>query len=640
MSYTPSIGPESPQLSPAVSSKVVREDVSDSGIHKIAHYPFDNIYSDADVILQASDGTHFYVHKSTMRVASRFFSEMFSLPQPPPASAPSAGPGASLNLEVLPILPVTEDSNTLQTLLRLCYPVEQPAKHDTQTLADVLKAALKYQMRVITASLTQALLCHMPTNPLYVFAIAYKCDLFQVAANAFRKFTAFEDNPPVPFMTIRGARGHKTTQRARTVSKRKHSLDEYSPELDSLPGGVYYRLLEQHATAKDPSSYPPSLSQSDDINATVRAIVSRPWQIDPVHVPESPRLTGRLQHPFQVEHGTDTIIRSSDYVKFHVHRSFLAFASPVFARMLDPPALITSSSDSPNTTDRDIPRAQSVHTLPEDGQTLSKLLQLSYPLPDPEVTNLGPADAALGSAISLLHAARKYEVSRAIAFAKQACVAAAKERPVQLYLIASRYKWYDVARDAAMRAVYETSDQYLPEMEDISAADYRRLLIYRQECRDIILSGGEPTSSVRGDITPPAYRARNVHAPYWSTSHWLSCPEEARFWRSLHEYVNKNTAQEPGPWANASFIGNIEAMLPRSVVDDDRWASRGRLGDEQIPIPEAAAPIAPEAKIPGQDELERIAHALAKVRGRLRFVYALHQCLLDPILNDRCPGER
>lgn len=418
---------------------------------------------------------------------------------------------------------------------------------------------------------------------------------------------------------VRGGRpGH--TAKASYSYKRTHSLDEYSPELDSLPVAVYYRLLERHAATKHPSAHTPSSPQLDDADATVKSIMSRPS--DPVYSPEEEQLPGRLQHPFQDQRGADTIIRSSDYAEFHVHRSFLAFASPAFALMLSPPPP-TPPSDTTNETDRDT-ALPSVHHLPEDGRTLSRLFQLSYPMPDPELTSLGPADNALGPALALLCAARKYEVPRAIVFAKRACIAVAQEKPVQLYLIASRYKWDDVARDAAMRAVYETSDRYFPEMEDSSAAAYRRLLVYRQKCRDIILSGGEPTNPAATNALPVATppdpdRPRNVRAPYWSTSSWLSCPGEARFWRSLHEYVKENMT--PTLESTEELTGDIEAMLPRSVVNDNCRTSRGGAGGDQTPIPQEAEPKAEPTL--GQQELKRIACALAKVRGRNRCVYVL-----------------
>ena len=491
----------------------------------IAPYPFNNLYPDADVILQAGDGMHFYVHRSTLRIASRFFSEMFSLPQPPPSSS-KLDVGSSR--PELPIIPVTEDSSTLETLLRLCYPVADPDEHNTGTLAAVLGAALKYEMRVITASLIKALSAHVWGSPLYVFAVAYKCgDLFQVAGEALREWITLA--PPEPSGRRRFKANWSFSAAVTHNLKRCHTLDEYSSELDDIPCAVYYRLLERYATATHPSAGTSSLSQSD-VDAMVKSIMSCPS--GSVSGCEKQHLTERLGHPFQDSHGTDIIIRSSDYAEFYVHRSFLAFASPVFAQLLSPAPPSDSADDEDNAL-------HGVYPLPEDGQTLSRLFQLSYPMPDPE---LGPANVALGSALALLDAARKYEISRAVAFAKRACVAAAKDKPVELYLIASRYKWDDVARDAAMRAVYETSDRYLPEMEECTAAAYRRLLVYRQKCRDIILSGGVPTAppivsvGTPIEITPISDQPRNVRAPYWSTSSWLSCLGEARFWRALHEY--------------------------------------------------------------------------------------------------------
>lgn len=573
---------------------------------RVAPYPFDNLYSDADVILQAADGTRFYLHKSTLRVASDFFAEMFSLPQPPLAQ-PSGSSASPTRLELLAIVPVTESSATLERLLRLCYPVKVPEEHDTHGLAAVLGAALKYEMPVTTALLTTALASHVAQNPLYVFSVAYKCALESVARAAVRSFVTWR----------RVTNLQRIFGLLSAAYERAHQLDEYSSEMDDLPAAVYFRLLEYYASRTEPSR--DSVEPADDVDAfwLSRKIGEQPRN-------EAEKL-GRLTHPFQDSIGADTIVWSSDHAVFHLRSSFLAFASPVLAGMLSPSSGTPSPSGLPQTEEGSM--MSHVHRLPEDGRTLSTLFQLVYPMPDPALAPYRPGrDEELKSALALWEAATKYEVPRAIAFAKQACVGAAKHEPVRLYLIASRYKWDDVARDAATRAVYETLDAYLPEMDDASASAYRRLLVYRQKCRDIILSGGQPTPPglISAILQPqpgtgPAHAApRYMRAPYWSKSSWLSRPVEARFWRTLHEFVNKNRWDLNG-FGREGFVfnGDIEEVLPRSVVDDKSRASRGGSADHHAssPAPAAAGAQSPEGSI--AQELERIAQALAKVRGHI-----------------------
>ncbi|KAF8992045.1 hypothetical protein BDQ17DRAFT_1460362 [Cyathus striatus] len=75
--------------------------------HLRAEEPFDDIQS-SDTILRTSDGVNFYIHRIILILGSPFFRDMFSLPQP-----------ASIDTEK-PIIDITENSKTLDSLLRLC----------------------------------------------------------------------------------------------------------------------------------------------------------------------------------------------------------------------------------------------------------------------------------------------------------------------------------------------------------------------------------------------------------------------------------------------------------------------------------------------------------------------------------------
>ncbi|KAJ7023355.1 hypothetical protein C8F04DRAFT_1240206 [Mycena alexandri] len=59
--------------------------------------PFDD--STADTILQSSDGFDFHVHHAVIALASPFFKDLFSLPQPEPK---------------VPVIPVAESSSILE----------------------------------------------------------------------------------------------------------------------------------------------------------------------------------------------------------------------------------------------------------------------------------------------------------------------------------------------------------------------------------------------------------------------------------------------------------------------------------------------------------------------------------------------
>ncbi|TFY68122.1 hypothetical protein EVJ58_g1216 [Rhodofomes roseus] len=587
----PTPAPSSPNLPPSDSWG---NDPREDGHGETAPYPFDNMYKDADVVLQASDGTRFYVHKSTLRVASKFFSSMFSLPQPP---SPSSAVGSSDAREEIPSIPVTEDSATLERLLRMCYPIDSPDNSDSsiQAVAPILGAALKYQMPMVAKLMAKSLLNHCTFDPLGVFAVAYKLDLQKYEARAVHEFTKWCTRTK-PTHSGKGP-GRNAAGIPDITSSRAHSLGEYSSELNSLPASVYYRLLEYHTTTTVTSSL-------QNAEAAVKHICSRSHNF-PEILHEADVLVGRLAHPFRDTTRADTIVHSSDNFEFHLSRNLLSFASPVFARLF-PVSSTATASDSLGASQTGS-AVQTPHRFPEDGLTLSRLFQLSYPMPDPELSGDGSPDVERRSALSLLEAAKKYEVARALSFAKQACVQAARASPVQLYLLAMQYNWNDVAQEAAMRAVYETSDKYVPELETASTAAYRRLLVYRQKCRDVILNGGQSESPQGTPSTPP-------RSAYWSKSSWLHSPAEAKFWLAFHHRVSSNTVTAE----NVVMLPmDVEEYLPTSVLLERTGMDYPRRGGSSTLAP----PTCPATTEPGdgrQVELERIGGALVKVRACLR----------------------
>ncbi|KAL5524711.1 hypothetical protein ACEPAF_9856 [Sanghuangporus sanghuang] len=99
--------------------------------------PFDG--TRFDVILKSVDHVNFHVLKSVLELASPFFADMFSLPQPP---AEDENPGE------IPVISLAETSTTLDALLRFCYPVKRPRldQQDVLMIAEVLRAAVKYDI--------------------------------------------------------------------------------------------------------------------------------------------------------------------------------------------------------------------------------------------------------------------------------------------------------------------------------------------------------------------------------------------------------------------------------------------------------------------------------------------------------------
>ena len=68
---------------------------------------------DANIIIRSSDLVDFRVHKSVLVMASPFFRDLLSLPQP----------SDSESVDGLPVVELPEDSELLNSLISLFYPV-------------------------------------------------------------------------------------------------------------------------------------------------------------------------------------------------------------------------------------------------------------------------------------------------------------------------------------------------------------------------------------------------------------------------------------------------------------------------------------------------------------------------------------
>ncbi|KAI6122615.1 hypothetical protein EDD16DRAFT_745002 [Pisolithus croceorrhizus] len=140
-----------------------------------ASSPFDHVK--ADIILRSSDDVDFRVFKLFLSLASPFFETLFDLPQP----------SEEMNTDVeikdgLPVIPVSEDSKTLDPLLRFCYPctlAEDPALEDFRDIVNVLEASKKYSLDAIESTVCKSLFNSkiLGANSLRCFAIACRASM-------------------------------------------------------------------------------------------------------------------------------------------------------------------------------------------------------------------------------------------------------------------------------------------------------------------------------------------------------------------------------------------------------------------------------------------------------------------------------
>ena len=133
--------------------------------------PFD--HAKADIILHSSDNIDFHVFKLFLFLASPFFETLFNIPQPA-----QAGDDQEIK-DGLVVIAVTEDSKTLDALLRFCYLctlAEDPIIEELKDIMDVLEAARKYALNVIEKKARQAITNPkiLAAEPLRCFALAHR----------------------------------------------------------------------------------------------------------------------------------------------------------------------------------------------------------------------------------------------------------------------------------------------------------------------------------------------------------------------------------------------------------------------------------------------------------------------------------
>ena len=160
--------------------------------------PFD--HPKADIILRSSDNIDFRVFRLFLSLASPFFETLFDIPQP-------ADENEDQDVrDGLAVVPVTEDSKTLDALLRFCYPctlADDPKLDVLQDAMEVLEAARKYSLDVIEKKARQAIASPkiLEAEPLRCFAVAHRGHLREETLHA-AKYTLSQPLIPSWFQEI------------------------------------------------------------------------------------------------------------------------------------------------------------------------------------------------------------------------------------------------------------------------------------------------------------------------------------------------------------------------------------------------------------------------------------------------------
>ncbi|EIM83890.1 uncharacterized protein STEHIDRAFT_159505 [Stereum hirsutum FP-91666 SS1] len=166
----------------ALPSSLISGKASSMSSIRDAPFPFND--ASADVIFRSSDGVDFRALKAILSIASPFFKDMFTLPQPSTHS-PDTFTGDVYRDGIL-VIPLTEDSEILDFILRSCYPVRSPRITRLNHIRAVLVASRKYQIEALEGVGEEELWKIMDTDPIGVYTIAVRFGLREVATKAAR----------------------------------------------------------------------------------------------------------------------------------------------------------------------------------------------------------------------------------------------------------------------------------------------------------------------------------------------------------------------------------------------------------------------------------------------------------------------
>jgi len=216
--------------------------------------------------------------------------------------------------------------------------------------------------------------------------------------------------------------------------------------------------------------------------AAIERAITNAWIIHPPTIskistlpvcPDTPKA------PFD-DAEADVIIRSSEDVDFRVYKLLLCLASSFFKDMFSLP----QGSSGNFFSDQKIEGGLPVIQMTENCQIVEKLLMFCYP----HLLAQAPRLSTIEEILPVLEAAMKYGIVELESRAKEALVTRPliEERPLQVFAIACRYRWGQVARIAARHAVRQPFQEwhYVTELESISGEDYYRLRKYHWECSE------------------------------------------------------------------------------------------------------------------------------------------------------------
>ncbi|KAI0642191.1 hypothetical protein C8Q79DRAFT_917426 [Trametes meyenii] len=411
-----------------------------------ASYPFNK--TNTDIILRSSDHVDFRVYSQILIAASPFFEVMFGVPQPPPEE--------QHRRHGLSIVEVSEDSATLDALLRVCYPIIKPDAPSTlKTIETALGAAMKYEIELAIEHFTNALTSLAYEHPIPVWAIGCRLELEELARHAAQLLNnAFQQGEEAsPFDDI---------------------LLSSPDTFTGVTAAQYFRLL-QFMQDPEPSDLCTLLSPSAaDANSVPTSRYYEPFPL--VHTEDMP--------------ATDIACLSSDGAVVRAHQAVLSAASPVLRSRIA--ATSANTSTPPEVlVDSPLPFVQRASSeerslspvLPskEPIQVLTSIVRCCYP------NYIIPRPSDLRELVTLINAADRYGITIALPALLDHWSSEVREQDaLEAYFVAIQVGNVACAKVAAtylLKTVIE--GRYVQDMESSPAISYHKLLAYHRTCARI-----------------------------------------------------------------------------------------------------------------------------------------------------------
>ncbi|KAI0668885.1 hypothetical protein C8Q78DRAFT_1043500 [Trametes maxima] len=433
-----------------------------------ASYPFNR--TSADIILRTSDKVDFRVQSAILLEASPFFADLLSPPQPATATTPASvdsDTGSSPS-----IIPVPEDSTTLDLLLRILYPIPKPEVGEVDTLVRVYEAATGYGMAWPIVVMEERLVAATSHSPLKVWAAGCRTGSENVAHGAAKALLA------------------RMSQSAPADLEEKGAIPEIATlgDMAGISAANYFRLKQFLAGRLDDQKLlnpPPKAEQATD--------------------------PGELACGFSTDiPSTDLICRprsqtvGAPATLFYAHQSILSLFSPVLKARI---ALLRTAASHDEELQDVLPSLPVTLDFEEEPPLVSLLLKTCY-------------DAQGGLSNDIQHLAqltimsKKYGITLLSQRVRNAWADAVAQGPLRAFFVAVNHNLTDLAKLAAAEVIKKPVEcwPYVFVMETSSALAYHRLLEYYDSClhvlRNTLYGVGHRYPQVSTVLNVPSYLER------------------------------------------------------------------------------------------------------------------------------------